>query len=358
MGHMPKNLNVCVALSGGVDSAVAAALLKEMGYHVTGMFMKNWSGDDFGVKSDCPWEQDQNDAEAVCKALNIPFRSVNFEKEYRQSVIEYFFDEYSKGRTPNPDVMCNKEIKFKAFLEKAKTLGSDMIATGHYAKVKKTGDLFELHKGVDQNKDQSYFLHRLNQHQLSKTLFPLGDLTKPEVRELAMKFKLPNSKKKDSQGICFIGKINVAQFLRENIQIRQGKIIDIDTGKALGDHDGVMFYTVGQRHGMGIGGSGKPYFVVDKDINNNILFVGHGENHPKLFKKEIYFSTPHFISGNTPIKMEMKASIRYRHHPESGKLISDKNIFQFRKQQKAPSAGQSIVFYEGDLCLGGAVIEH
>lgn len=358
MGLKPKKLNVCVALSGGVDSAVAAALLKEQGYIVTGMFMKNWSGDDFGVNSDCPWEQDQKDAEAVCKILDIPFRSVNFEKEYRQSVIEYFFGEYSRGRTPNPDVMCNKEIKFKAFLEKAEMLGADMIATGHYARLKKSGDLFELHKGIDHNKDQSYFLHRLDQHQLSKTLFPLGDLTKPEVRKFATKFKLPNAKKKDSQGICFIGKINVSQFLRENIQIKPGKIVDIDSGKTVGEHDGIMFYTIGQRHGMGIGGSGKPYFVVEKDLRENILYVGLGENHPRLYKNEVSFTSTHFISGKIPSDSNIAASIRYRHKSEEGELILNKNLFKFKLPQKAPSAGQSIVFYSNDLCLGGAIIEH
>lgn len=358
MGQIPNKLNVCVALSGGVDSAVAAALLKKQGYNVTGMFMKNWAGEDFGVKSDCPWEQDQKDAEAVCKILNIPFRSVNFEKEYRQSVIKYFFEEYSKGRTPNPDVICNKEIKFKVFIKKAEMLGAQLIATGHYARVKTSGELLELHKGVDRNKDQSYFLHGLNQYQLSRTIFPLGDLTKPEVRVLATKFKLPNAKKKDSQGICFIGKINVSEFLRENIQIRPGKIIDIDSGKTLGKHDGVMFYTIGQRHGMGIGGSGKPYFVVKKDFIKNILFVGLGEDHPLLYWKDIYYSQSHFISGKIPIDLQMEASIRYRHFPECGKLIPDKNLFRFLSPQKAPSAGQSIVFYRGDLCLGGAIIEH
>ncbi len=357
MGQTPNKSNVCVALSGGVDSAVAAALLKEQGYSVTGMFMKNWSGDDFGVKSDSPWEQDQNDAESVCKILDIPFRSVNFEKEYRQSVIEYFFAEYSKGRTPNPDVICNKEIKFKVFWDKAKSLGSQMIATGHYAQVKKSGDFFELHKGRDINKDQSYFLHRLDQHQLSRILFPLGGLTKPEVRELAQKFNLPNAKKKDSQGICFIGKINVAQFLRENIQIKPGKIIDIDSRETVGSHDGVMFYTIGQRHGMGIGGSGKPYFVVEKDFTQNILFVGLGEDHPGLFKKEVLYSSPHYISGTLPQNSRIEASIRYRHQPQEGELLAKKHIFQFKIPQKAPSAGQSIVFYDGDICLGGAIIE-
>ena len=350
------NTKIFVALSGGVDSAVAACLLLEKGYAVTGMFMKNWSGEDYGVRTDCPWEKDQEDAEQVCNVLGIPFRSVNFEKEYRESVIKYFFSEYSKGRTPNPDVICNKSIKFKVFLEKAMELGGDMIATGHYAIIEKH-QKFQLHKGIDEEKDQSYFLHRLDQSQLSKTLFPLGNYTKGEVREMARKYNLPVAEKKDSQGICFIGKINVSEFLRENIPSKTGDIIDIDTTKVVGTHDGIMFYTIGQRHGMGIGGTKKPYFVVSKDIDKNRLYVALGGDHPLLFKKEIFFSNPHFICGEIPKEEELSASIRYRHKPQLGRLNIGKNTFVFNEPQKAPSPGQSIVFYDGSQCLGGAIIE-
>ncbi|HRP36651.1 MAG TPA: tRNA 2-thiouridine(34) synthase MnmA, partial [Candidatus Dojkabacteria bacterium] len=216
MRKIKPNKKITVALSGGVDSAVSAAILLEQGYDVTGIFMKNWSGADFSVNSDCPWEQDQQDAEDVCKTLGIPFKSVNFEKQYRDIVVQYFFDEYSKGRTPNPDVLCNKEIKFKLFLQYATESGAELIATGHYARITHDENGFKLLKGIDNNKDQSYFLHRLNQEQLSKSLFPIGELQKSEVRKLAEKYKLPNAKKKDSQGICFIGKIDVQDFLREN----------------------------------------------------------------------------------------------------------------------------------------------
>jgi len=225
---------VFVGLSGGVDSAVSAYLLKEQGYDVTGVYMKNWSGDEFGIQADCPWEEDQKDAEAVCKHLGIPFRSLNFEKQYREKVVEYFFSEYEKGRTPNPDVMCNKEIKFKLFLEKAMDEGADFIATGHYARKLEVDGVNKMLKGVDSNKDQTYFLYNLTQSQLDKVLFPVGEIEKPEVRRIAEKAGLPNAKKPDSQGICFIGEINVLKFLMSKIPVKEGDIIDIDSGKVVG----------------------------------------------------------------------------------------------------------------------------
>lgn len=355
---------VFVGLSGGVDSAVSACLLKEQGYNVVGVFMKNWSGDDYGLQADCPWEQDQKDAEAVCNAIGIEFRSFNFEKEYRAKVVEYFFNEYSKGRTPNPDVMCNKEIKFKLFLEKAQDLGADLIATGHYAiRTDDSSGNPHMLKGIDNNKDQTYFLYNLSKDQLSRTLFPVGSLEKPEVRKLAEKFNLPNAKKPDSQGICFIGEINVLQFLMKRIPEKQGDIIDIDTKKKVGTHKGVYFHTIGQRGGLGIGGQEIPYYVVDKDIDNNIIYVGHGNNHPAMFKKEVILENVHLINPDLETDIfddkNLSASIRYRHKPEAGILVKDSNIYKFifNNPQRAVSSGQSLVLYRENECLGGGIIK-
>jgi tRNA-uridine 2-sulfurtransferase len=367
-----SNTKVFVALSGGVDSAVSAYLLLKEGYDVTGVYMKNWSGDDYGIQADCPWEKDQADAEAVCKHLSIPFRSFNFEKEYRNRVVEYFFNEYEKGRTPNPDVMCNKEIKFKLFLEKAIENGADMIATGHYARREvKTGDIssgklsetsttYHLLKGLDTNKDQTYFLYNITHDQLSKTLFPIGHLEKPEVRKIALEAKLPNAQKPDSQGICFIGEINVLKFLMSRIPEKTGDIIDIDSKKKVGEHKGVYFYTIGQRDGLRIGGQEVPYFVVDKDINANILYVGHGTNHPSMYKSVIELENLHWISGKELsgiYDQTLTASIRYRHKPQTGRLDIGNMKFIFNDPQRAPSSGQSLVIYAEDECLGGGIIK-
>lgn len=346
---------VIVALSGGVDSAVSAALLMEQGYNLEGVFMKNWSGDDYSIQDECPWETDQRDAEEVCKILGIPFRSVNFEKEYREKVVEYFFEEYKNGRTPNPDVMCNKEIKFKAFMEKAFSLGADLIATGHYASITKQGDSYLLKRGKDLNKDQSYFLHTLSSKQLSKVLFPIGELKKKKVRELARKYKLPVSEKKDSQGICFIGKIDVQEFLRKRLDTNTGQIIDIDKHDVVGKHDGLNFYTIGQRQGLGIGGVDIPYYVVAKEKQKNILYVAKGTNNKHLMKKEVNYSN--LFLNKTPRSKQIGASIRYRHEPQLGEINIKSQKFNFDQPQRAISPGQSIVFYEGEICLGGAIIE-
>lgn len=351
---------VFVALSGGVDSAVSAAILKDEGYDVTGVFMKNWSGDDYGIQSDCPWEEDQADAETVCKHLSIPFRSFNFEHEYRAKVVDYFFDEYAKGRTPNPDVMCNKEIKFKLFLDKALAEGADLIATGHYArKVAHTGKELLL-KGLDPKKDQTYFLYNITQQQLTKTLFPIGIMTKPEVRELAHKYKLPNAEKPDSQGICFIGEINVLKFLLARIPENPGPICDIDSNTVVGEHKGIYFYTLGQREGLHLGGQKIPYFVVDKDITTNTLFVGHGTDHPKLYRQAVKLENLHQINPELDLLNleELTAAVRYRQTPQPGKLqfVEGIYVFTFDEPQRAVTSGQSLVLYRSETCLGGGVI--
>lgn len=351
-----KKQKVFVGLSGGVDSAVSAALLKEQGYEVVGVYMKNWSGDDYGIQSECPWEQDQKDAEAICEHLGIEFRSFNFEKDYRDKVVEYFFSEYERGRTPNPDVMCNKEIKFKLFFEKAtQEFGADLIATGHYAIRRDSEDgVAHLYKGNDSNKDQTYFLYNLSQKQLQKTLFPVGHLEKPAVRELARKFGLPNAEKPDSQGICFIGEIDVLKFLMSRLPEKPGSIIDIDSGKKVGEHKGSYFHTIGQRKGLGIGGQEVPYFVVDKNFKENIVYVGKGHDHPKLFKTEVQLENLHKIySFDTS---NLSASVRYRNKAISGTLDEKNLIFKFDKPQWAAASGQSLVVYKGNECVGGGVI--
>lgn len=363
-------MKVFVGISGGVDSAVSAALLKKQGYTVTGVFMKNWSGDDYGIQSECPWEEDQEIAMKVCDTLGIEFRSYNFEKEYREKVVEYFFDEYKKGRTPNPDVMCNKEIKFKLFLDKALKDGADCIATGHYVRrselenieSKKNNDssfknTFNLLKGVDSNKDQSYFLYNITQEQLSKSLFPVGEYIKPKVRELAHEFNLPNANRADSQGICFIGEINVLKFLQSQIPEEIGDIVDIDTNEVVGKHKGIYFYTIGQREGLNIGGLEKPYFVCSKDKDNNILYVCSGSDNPKLYSTNVKLENIHFINPNYNYNANnLSASVRYRQKPQLGSLDLENKEFNFKTPQRAVTSGQSLVIYDGDICIGGGII--
>ncbi len=351
-------------MSGGVDSSVAAALLKEQGYHCTGAYMKNWSGDDYGLQPDCPWEEDLGDMKAVCTKLGIPFRSFNFEKEYRSKVVEYFFEEYKNGRTPNPDIMCNKEIKFHLFLQKAIEEGADFIATGHYARKGEKNSTYQLMKGIDLDKDQSYFLYNLTQHQLSKTLFPIGSFRKKAIRDLAKKYDLPVAGKPDSQGICFIGRINVQDFLRSQINIHIGPILDIDTGELIGKHDGIEFYTIGQREGLKIGGASKPYFVARKDKQSNTLYAAMGSDHPSLYSKALSLQNIYLIDPSMQLEellgKRLQAAIRYRQKPQSVVLSKEQNHIRatFEQPQRAVTEGQSMVLYDSEICLGGGIIEN
>lgn len=354
-------MRVIVGMSGGVDSSVAALLLKQQGFTVEGLFMKNWEEDD--TDEHCTATQDIADAQAVCDSLEIPLYKVNFATEYWDNVFTYFLQEYQAGRTPNPDILCNTEIKFKAFLEYAKSLGADAIATGHYAIKEKTGDLFSLHKGVDNNKDQSYFLHALNQMQLKDALFPLGNLTKPKVREIAAQAGFINQSKKDSTGICFIGERRFKDFLAHYLPAKPGDIVTTE-GKVIGQHHGLMFHTIGQREGLGIGGmkasSGEPWFVVSKNLQKNQLIVVQGTNSSALYQSYLLAFKPTWIAGSAPeFPFVCKAKIRYR-QADQDCVISinpDSSLrVDFHTLQRAVTPGQSIVFYSGTECLGGAII--
>lgn len=352
-----KKIRVVVGLSGGVDSSVAAALLLKKGYEVIGVFMRNWSQDigDFC----CSWSEDLEDARRVAQLLGIRFYVWNFEKEYRRQVIDYFFKEYRAGRTPNPDTMCNREIKFKVFLEKALRLGADYVATGHYARVKKVGDTYQLLKGKDSNKDQSYFLYTLTQQQLQHTLLPIGDYTKPQVRALAKKFTLPTFAKKDSQGICFIGEVDIKTLLQEKIKPRPGKVIDTK-GVIVGRHDGIPFYTIGQRGGLDLGGRG-PYYIVAKDKQKNQITVSNDPNDPLLWRSEclitdITETNPQALATSTTLEV----TIRYRHAPVKAQftLLSGKRgCLVFDEKQRAITPGQNAVFYQKDRVVGGGIID-
>lgn len=348
---------VYVALSGGVDSAVSAFILKEQGYEVTGVFMKNWSGDDFGIQDNCPWEKDQKDAQKVCEYLEIPFKTYNFEKSYRAQVINYFFESYKNGLTPNPDIMCNQKIKFGTFLSKAVGDGADMIATGHYAgKIKDENGKITLIRAKDPQKDQTYFLYRINQQQLQKTIFPLSELTKEEVRSIASHNEIPVADKKDSQGICFIGKIDVDEFLKTEIKPQKGDIIDIDTKKKVGEHEGSWYYTNGQRQGLGIGGSKKPYFVAGKDVEQNILFVAQGRDNPELYCHNLKLGSIHWINNEPTDENTLKGMVRYRQKPKPCRFNKKNNTVEFSEPVWKPSPGQSLVLLDGEKILGGGVI--
>ncbi|NNV01964.1 tRNA 2-thiouridine(34) synthase MnmA [Brevibacillus sp. MCWH] len=358
----PEDTRVVVGMSGGVDSSVTAYLLKQQGYDVIGIFMKNWDDtDEFGH---CTAEEDFQDVRRVCEQIGIPYYTVNFEKEYMEKVFQYFLDEYKRGRTPNPDVMCNREIKFGELLDKVMDLGADYIATGHYARVEYRDGAYRLLRGVDTNKDQSYFLNALNQHQLSKTMFPLGSLTKPQVREIAEKAGLATAKKKDSTGICFIGERNFREFLQNYLPAKPGNIETVD-GEVIGRHDGLMYYTLGQRQGLGIGGghgkTGQPWFVVDKDLERNVLIVAEGAGHPRLYSTSLIATDVNWISGKEPESaFTCTAKFRYR-QPDQGVTVHlrEGNTVEvvFDQPQKAVTPGQAVVFYNGEECLGGGIID-
>jgi len=357
MEKRPEDTRVVIGMSGGVDSSVAALLLKEQGYDVIGVFMKNWDEEDEnGV---CPAEEDYEDVRRVCAQMGIPYYIVNFEKQYWNRVFTYFLDEYKAGRTPNPDVMCNKEIKFKEFLNHALKLDADYLATGHYAQVEESAGEYKLIKGVDNNKDQSYFLCMLNQQQLAKTIFPLGHLEKSKVREIAKEAGLATAEKKDSTGVCFIGERDFKEFLTNYIPAQQGEIRN-RKGEVLGKHDGVMYYTIGQRRGLGISGH-EPYFVIDKDAKQNILYVGQGAEHELLFSYGLIALEPHWISGKEPdFPLKCKAKFRYR-QPDQDIIVHKTSTGQLliscTQKQRAITPGQFAVFYQDDICLGGAVID-
>ncbi len=350
-----KKLRVIVGLSGGVDSSVAAALLLQQGYEVIGVFMKNWSEDvgDFC----CSWSEDLEDARRVAQLLGIRFYVWNFEQEYRESVIGYFFREYKAGRTPNPDVMCNREIKFKLFLEKALRFGAAMVATGHSARVAFKNNVYHLLRGKDSNKDQSYFLNTLTQKELSRALFPIGDYKKPQVRAMAKKFGLLTFSKKDSQGICFIGEVDIKELLQQQIKPQAGDIINVD-GTKIGRHEGLPFYTIGQRGGLNIGG-GAPLYVVEKNQKKNRLIVSADPNDPLLWRRECIISDVSWTyEREMPTTVEV--SIRYRHPAYAARIESlpkGKLKIIFDEPQRAITPGQSAVFYKQDELLGGGVID-
>ncbi|MBZ9779574.1 tRNA 2-thiouridine(34) synthase MnmA [Psychroflexus sp. CAK8W] len=393
---------VVVGLSGGVDSSVTAYLCKEQGYEVIGLFMKNWHDDSVTISDECPWLEDSNDAMLVAEKLGIPFQTVDLSKQYKERIVDYMFAEYEKGRTPNPDVLCNREIKFDVFMDIATSLGADYVATGHYCRkdrVEKDGKtIYRLLAGKDQNKDQSYFLCQVSQQQLEKTLFPVGELQKSEVRQIAKEQDLITADKKDSQGLCFIGKVKLPDFLQQKLQPKKGQVIEIDSshevfsniseaetnselitqlkrdskklnlkpefGKVLGSHDGAHFFTKGQRKGLAIGGTKKPLFVIDTDVENNILYTGQGKNHPGLHKKGLWVdnSEVHWIRPDLSLSegetMDVKARIRYRQPLEKAKLYQMANELYviFEKEQTAISEGQFVAWYNEDELIGSGVI--
>ncbi len=375
---MNKNKRIVVGMSGGVDSSVTALLLKQQGYDVIGLFMKNWEDDDNSEY--CSSRQDLLDAVSVCDTIGIPIEAVNFAKEYKDRVFSAFLSEYQAGRTPNPDILCNAEIKFKAFLDHAIALGADTIATGHYAQVREVDGLFQLLKASDSSKDQSYFLHRLNQTQLSRALFPLGKLLKSDIRKIAKQHGLSNHAKKDSTGICFIGERPFREFLSGYLPTQPGEMRTPE-GKLVGRHIGLSFYTLGQRQGLGIGGiktsstvnkkhdhqtdaliQHEPWFVAAKDMANNRLIVVQGHDHPALLSPGLSALNAHWISGSAPeLNHLYAAKTRYRQADAPCRIssfTSDQCSVSFEHSQWAVTPGQSLVVYDGEVCLGGAIIEN
>lgn len=386
---------VVVGLSGGVDSSVAAYLLKEQGYEVIGMFMKNWHDDSVTISNECPWLDDSNDAMIVAQHLGIPFQAIDLSKEYKERIVDYMFAEYKAGRTPNPDVLCNREIKFDVFLNAALKLGADYVATGHYCRrgevVKDGKTHYQLLAGKDPNKDQSYFLCQLTQAQLSKALFPIGELLKPEVRAIAKQANLATAEKKDSQGLCFVGKVHLPDFLQQRLEPKKGKVIEVPfdstafkngyeqndlknitkpyafepaLGEVVGEHNGAHFYTIGQRRGLNIGGYEKPLFVIGTDTDKNIIYTGSGDDHPGLYRKGLFVppADEHWIREDLKLKIgESKkyiARIRYRQPLEPCTLFKreDGLFIIFDKPQRGVTPGQFVAWYENDELIGSGVI--
>ena len=352
---------VVVGISGGVDSSVAALLLKQQGYEVIGLFMRNWdtsvNGDILGNPNlndnICPQEQDYNDALEVCKKLDIPLHRIDFVKEYWDNVFEYFLTELKKGRTPNPDIMCNKYIKFDYFIKEAKRLGADYVATGHYAKIEDG----QLMRSKDQNKDQTYFLSQLSHEQLENILFPLGDIEKSEVRKLASEYGLITAKKKDSTGICFIGERNFRGFLENYLPNQPGKIINIDTNEVVGNHIGLMYYTIGQRRGLDIGGTDDRMFVVGKNLEKNILYIALGDENPYLYSDSCIIDTVNFNCSERPTKCTAKFRYRATDYPVTLEYLENGEIRVNYDNVKSVTPGQACVFYDGEKCLGGGIIK-
>lgn len=352
---------VIVGMSGGVDSSVSALLLKQQGYQVEGLFMKNWDEDD-GTEY-CTAKADLADAEMVCERIGIKLHTANFAAEYWDNVFEHFLEEYKAGRTPNPDILCNREIKFKVFMEYARMLGGELIATGHYVRRADRDGHAYLLKGLDPNKDQSYFLHAVGEAEFAKSLFPVGELEKPEVRRIAEEHGLITHNKKDSTGICFIGERRFKDFLQQYLPAQPGQIQTPD-GKVIGEHMGLMYHTIGQRQGLGIGGvkgaNEEPWFVAQKDLARNVLVVVQGD-HPLLYTNHLIAQQPHWINGNPPSSsFTCKAKTRYRQPDQDcvvTQLANGTLDVSFEQSQRAITPGQSVVFYQGDICLGGAVIE-
>ena len=391
---------VIVGLSGGVDSSVTAYLLKEQGYEVIGLFMKNWHDDSVTISNECPWLEDSNDALIVAEKLGIPFQVVDLSEQYKERIVDYMFDEYEKGRTPNPDILCNREIKFDVFMDIALDLGADFVATGHYCRKEEEiiddKPIYKLLAGKDINKDQSYFLCQLSQHQLSKALFPIGELTKPAVREIAKKANLITAEKKDSQGLCFIGKVRLPEFLQQKLQSKEGEIIQVSNtadlyqreqpkfnskeeeldffatkyqynkldGKVVGKHLGAHYFTKGQRKGLAVGGTKEPLFVIETDVRENVIYAGEGKHHKGLFRSVLFVSNEeeHWIREDLKLKnqesLDVEARIRYRQPLEKAILHKVENgIFvEFQNPQSAIQEGQFVAWYQNEELLGSGVI--
>ncbi len=354
--------HVIVGMSGGVDSSVSALLLQQQGYRVEGLFMKNWEEDD-GTEY-CTAKEDLADAHKVCDKLGIHLHTANFAAEYWDNVFEHFLQEYQSGRTPNPDILCNKEIKFKVFIEYAEMLGADYIATGHYVRRRDMDRKTHLLKGLDPNKDQSYFLHTVGQEQLAKSLFPVGELEKPEVRRIAEQHGLITHNKKDSTGICFIGERRFKDFLARYLPAQPGTIETVD-GTCIGEHQGLMYYTIGQRQGLGVGGvkgmDEAPWYVTGKDLKRNVLLIAQGNNHPSLFSQQLSVETIEWVDGSGPqLPYSCAAKTRYRQADQACTLKRHEDsqyLVNFTDRQRAVTPGQSVVFYDGEVCLGGGIIE-